>query len=143
VPCGEIALDDPDSVAGFRPVLDQVAVSPEFIPGSSPLQESGLGTFRYFAKIGINVRKGGRDEVEVRIPRKWRSRIAISWGNAAPPVASVTFDRCPGSTKWAGYAGGFFVNAPVCAPFIVRVGQRTQILRVGVGVRCPKPTNVQ
>lgn len=76
--------------------------------------------------------------VTVTVPKAWRNRLRIGWGNSAPEAIAVTFAPCPSSPPtWNGYAGGFFLRGgAACVPLAFTVGNRHATLRFGVGRHC-------
>lgn len=92
----------------------------------------------YFAKSGIVVRSTPQT-VTITVPQAYRSRVVIGWGNNDGAYAVARIVGC-GSEPRAGhaYAGGFALRTPsACVPLIFRVGDRSAILRFGIGRRCP------
>jgi hypothetical protein len=77
--------------------------------------------------------------VLVSVPATWRTRAAISWGDA-PTASALVFPSCPPSSSlgdWNPYAGGFHLGSrSACVPLVFRVGERTATVRFGVGRRC-------
>jgi hypothetical protein len=150
-----IAADAPSSTAGapgptcssiivpggqftWRPqrvVLGVVSAPPAYIPQTVSTGES---RWQYWSKSGIVVRANS-DPVLVSVPRAWRRRAAISWGDAGVANALV-FPSCPPSSSlgdWNPYSGGFYLRSrAACVPLVFRVGDRTQTMRFGVGKRC-------
>jgi hypothetical protein len=118
---------------GYRLVLGTFSVPPAYIP---QVVHVG-GTWPYWSKAGMVVR-AGVPAVTVTVPRAWRSRAAIIWGNAASPVSSLRFASCPGRARVGrAYAGGFSLRARrACVPLAFRVRARTATVRFGVGRRC-------
>jgi hypothetical protein len=79
---------------------------------------------------------------ELIVPAAWRNRLRLSWGQA-PLTARLRVRGCPGSTpgtKWLAFAGGYFTKAPGCMPLIVKAGDRTRTVKIGIGARCPGQT---
>ena len=78
-------------------------------------------------------------DVSVTVPRAWRDRLAISWGNAGHAVYhTLRFRRC-GADAGVGtaYAGGFFLRREGgCVPLRFRVGTRTRLVWFGIVRRC-------
>jgi hypothetical protein len=120
--------------AGERVVLGAVAAPPARI--QRPVAVHGSRWPRWM-KVGLGVR-AGRGPVTVAVPRGWRDRAAITWGNGRPAVSSLTIARCPPLPHaWNYYAGGFFVRtATACVPLVIWVGPRARTIRVGLGRRC-------
>ncbi len=119
-----------------RLVLDAVSAPPATIPQSSPTESR---PWTHFSKWGLVVRGGRGDDVSVTVPRAWRSRVAISWGNGQHGVFhTLRFPRCgDDSARGNAYAGGFFLRrAADCIPLRVRVGGRTSLVWFGIVRRC-------
>jgi hypothetical protein len=122
----------------FRPrqVLAAASVPGPFVPQTSPTESK---PWTYFAKWGMVVRGGAGPPVTVTVPRAWRTRVAISWGNAQHAVFhTLRFPRCGvDSAQGNAYAGGFFIRREFdCVPLRYEVGARSRTLWFGVGRRC-------
>jgi hypothetical protein len=119
----------------YRSVLGAAAAPPAFLEQVVDMHE---GPWRYWRKVGIVIR-AGVERVTIAVPREWRSRAAISWGNGGHGVfSSVRFRGC-GSNPSSGnaYAGGFYLTSrSACLPLLFRVGTRTATVRFGIGRRC-------
>jgi hypothetical protein len=100
-------------------VLGVLAVPPAHVEAGAP---TGDRPWAYFSKFGIDVRAGS-PAVLITVPRTWRRRAAIGWGNNASGVSSLRLLSCPQQlAPWNGYAGGFFLlSASGCVPFRQRV----------------------
>jgi hypothetical protein len=137
VSCESIVLLESEDQAktGNRVVLGVVSVPPPYLPQTFPRR---VEQWRYWTKAGLAVR-GGSPPVTVIVPKPWRSRVRIGWGDAGG--SSLRFAPCPSyesENPWNGYAGGFFLRArSACVPLIFRVGQRSETVRFGIGRRCP------
>ena len=118
-----------------RVVLGVVAVPPAFIPQTVA---SGDGRWPYWSKSGLVVRANSRP-VRVSVPRRWRQRAAIGWGNV-DAVSALVIASCPPSSslgRWNPYAGGFHLRSrAACVPLTFRIGSRSATVRFGVGTRC-------
>jgi hypothetical protein len=119
---------------GYRRVLGVVSVPAKFIP--QVVKVSGLG-WPYWEKSGI-VLRAGRTPVTVSVPRAWRGRAAITWGNGKPAASAIRFAPCPSPPGvWNAYAGGFFLRQHgACVPLVFQVGQQRQRVRFGIDRRC-------
>jgi hypothetical protein len=118
-----------------RPVLGVVSAPAAHIPQTSPTQSR---PWTHFSKWGMVVRAGGRP-VTVTVPRAWRQRVGISWGNGGHGVfSSIRFNACGSDrTKGNAYAGGFFLRKRSgCVPLVFAAGSRRQTVWFGVGTRC-------
>jgi hypothetical protein len=118
-----------------RVVLGVAAVPPAYIPQTV---SGGVGRWRYWSKSGLVVRADS-PPVFVIVPRRWRDRAAIGWGDAGP-VSAMRIASCPPSSSlgaWNPYSGGFYLRSRSdCIPLTCRVESRSATLRFGVGKRC-------
>jgi hypothetical protein len=134
VPCGQ-AIDAPADVSPDDVVvLDNVA-----LPVGRTLQVNPAGSdseLPLFAKHGLVVRAGTM--VELRVPPEWEPRVRVGWGSPAAPAPEATVSACParGHAPWLAFAGGYWVDAPVCFPLIVRTQGRETLVRIGAGAQC-------
>jgi hypothetical protein len=120
--------------AGYRVVLGVVSAPPAALPGVVRVPE--FAPFPYWRKAGMVIR-GGRKPVTVSVPKAWRRRVRIGWGNPAPSASVVRFAACPAARTWNGYAGGFFLRTrSACVPLAFVVGGRRATLRFGLGQHC-------
>jgi hypothetical protein len=138
VRCAVFVGPDAASAAAWRPkrvVLGVAAVPPVYIPQTTA---SDHADWPYWSKSGLVIRANS-PVVEVTVPRRWRTRVAIAWGHTGP-VSAVRIAPCDGDNAipgWNPYAGGFFLRSrAACVPLVVRVGARTATVRFGVGKRC-------
>jgi len=134
VRCDQV-IDQPVSPSSrYRLLFGVVAVPPSRVRSITRVQGES-GPFPYWAKAGVVVRAKS-SPVALSVPVAWRSRVAITWGNAGV-VPALHILGCPvAPTQWNAYAGGFRLNAPACVPLTVRVGARSTVVRFGVGVAC-------
>ena len=118
-----------------RVVLDVLAVPPRYIPQAVAYR---VGPWRYWSKSALVVRADS-PPVTVTVPKAWRSRVAISWGDAGI-VSALRIASCPPSSslgEWNPYSGGFYLRSrSACVPLTFRVGGRSATVRFGVGRRC-------
>jgi hypothetical protein len=118
-----------------RVVLGVVAVPPAYIPQTVA---SGDRRWPFWSKSGLVVHADS-PPVFVSVPRRWRNRAAIGWGNV-DAASALQIASCPPSSSlgaWNPYAGGFhLVSRSGCVPLTFRVGNRSATLRFGVGRRC-------
>lgn len=143
VPCSESIGDPRFPYLGssqpehrFRLVLDAVSVPPVYLEQTAP---TGTRPWTYFSKSGLVVRAGLRQPVVVTIPTAWRDRAAIVWGYGGHGVfSSLRIAGCAGVSGYGfAYAGGFYLRSrSACVPLIFSVGQRSAVVRFGVGRRC-------
>jgi hypothetical protein len=120
--------------AGYRVVLGVVSAPPAALPGVVHVPESA--PFPYWRKAGMVIR-ASRKPVTVSVPKAWRLRVRIGWGNPASPATVVRFAACPSPRTWNGYAGGFFLRThSACVPLAFAVGGRRATLRFGLGQHC-------
>jgi hypothetical protein len=134
VSCGTI-IDEAASGHGGnrRIVLGVVSVPPAYLPQTVPTDSQ---PWRFWTKYGLVVHADA-GPVTVRVPRAWRRRVAIEWGNSGI-VPALRMPRCPRSVKpWNAWAGGFHLRVrSACVPLVFRVGRRSTTVRFGVGRRC-------
>jgi hypothetical protein len=120
--------------AGYRVVLGVVSVPPAYEPQVVP---TGNRPWAFWRKAGLVVR-GGAGPVVVSVPQAWRTRAAITWGNAGI-VSRLRITPCPALPPkvWNAYAGGFYLRSrSACVPLTIRVGRRAQTVRFGLARRC-------
>jgi hypothetical protein len=120
---------------GNRVVLGTVSVPPAYLPQVGPSRNKA---WPFFTKRGLAVRGGG-PEVVVTVPKAWRRRVAITWGDSAI-VSRLRIASCSAFLPpkvWNGYAGGFYLRSrSACVPLTFRVGRRAKTVRFGLGERC-------
>ena len=142
VPCAEVIdqtrfpyIGSRDPRYRARLVVGDISVPPALIPGSAP---TGERVWTHFSKWGLVVRGGVRRPVTVTVPQAWRTRVAISWGNAGHGVFhTVRLARCDDPTVGYAYAGGFFLRRPSgCVPLRFTSGTRSQVVWFGIVSRC-------
>jgi hypothetical protein len=137
VPCSDVIAGVASGREnGYRIVLGVVSVPPSYLRVVVPTRKT---PWPYWRKAGIAVRAGGA-AVTLAVPRKWRRRAAITWGNDTGIVSSLRIARCgpqwPGK-RWNAYAGGFLLRSrAACVPLVVRVGSRAATVHFGLGRRC-------
>jgi len=143
VPCTETIAETPFPYVGdrrperrYRTVLGAFSVPPALLPRTVPTDDR---PWAYWSKSGMVIRGDGRP-MTVAVPRAWRDRVAIVWGNGGHGVfQSIRFSGCSsGADVGNAFAGGFFLRKPAdCVPLVFRVGTRSAIVRFGIGRRCP------
>lgn len=119
---------------GYRVVLGVVSVPPAYRPQVAATRSR---PWTHWSKAGLVIR-GGSPPVTVSVPRAWRSRAAITWGNTGA-VSTLRIASCaPWETKvWNAYAGGFLLRSrSACVPLIFTVGKRSAIVRFGLARVC-------
>jgi hypothetical protein len=141
VPCDEIIHHTkfPYRSSGYRLVLGVVSVPPAYLRQVVPTNSQ---PWAYWRKAGLVVRAGG-PLVSVSVPKAWRNRVAITWGNTTGIVSSLRIPGCPSPlvpTQPHGgnaYAGGFYLRSrSACVPLIFGVGKRRATVRFGLGRPC-------
>ena len=117
-----------------RVVLGVAAVPPAYIPQTV---ETGTLPWRFWSKSGLVI-KANSPPVDVSVPRRWRARVAIGWGNR--DGSHLRFAPCPPSSAlgdWNPYTGGFYLRSrAACVPLTFTVAGRSTTVRFGVGKRC-------
>jgi hypothetical protein len=134
VPCDERIDTTRFPYAGYRVVLGVVAVPPAYL---QQVVATRTRAWAYWRKAGLVVRAGA-PTLAVSVPKAWRRRAAITWGNNTGVVASLRIAGCDGAQHVGyAYAGGFFLRASsACVPLTFRVGGRSATVRFGIGRRC-------
>ena len=137
VPCGDIILYPkfPHRAGGYRLVLGALSVPPAY--ARQVVHVADRPRWPYFRKAGLVVRAGA-PAVTVTVPRAWRGRAAITWGNRPGPVSRLKIASCDGPvTEGHAYAGGFYLRfRAACVPLVLEVGHRRATIRFGLGRRC-------
>jgi hypothetical protein len=122
-------------VGGNRVVLGTVSVPPAYLPQVVPSRNKA---WPFVTKRGLAVH-GGSPAVVVTVPRAWRKRAAIVWGDSGI-VSGLRIARCSAFLPpkvWNAYAGGFYLRSrSACVPLTFRVGRRTKTVRFGLARRC-------
>jgi hypothetical protein len=141
VPCAEVIgftkfpyLGNSRPEYRYREVLGVVAVPPAYM---RQVVHSSQKLWPYWHKQGLVIRATG-ESVTVTVPKIWRKRAAITWGNRGGPVSSLRIEGC-GTSRTVGhaYAGGFLLRSPsACFPLVFGVGKRRVTVRFGIGERC-------
>ena len=128
----------PGGTFSWRPtrvVLGVANAPPAYIPQTVP---SGVARWPYWSKSGLVVRADS-PPVTITVPRRWRNRVAIGWGNV-DATASLRFQTCPDAPEiegWNPYSGGFLLKTrSACVPLTFMAGDRSATVRFGVGKRC-------
>ena len=135
VPCAESIAETRFPYPAGRLVLDAATVPPAHITQSAPTESR---PWTHFSKWGLVLRGGPGATVTVTVPTAWRTRVAISWGNAGAVYHTLRFPRfATDPTRGHAFAGGFFLRrAADCVPLRVRVGTQTQLVWFGIVRRC-------
>jgi hypothetical protein len=137
VGCDQIIREDSSPLG--RVVLGVLAVPPAHVEAGAP---TGGRPWAYFSKFGVDVRAGSPAAL-ITVPRTWRHRVAIGWGNNASGVSSLRLLSCPQQlAPWNSYAGGFFLrSASGCALLTFQIGRQTATLSFAIGrARCRSAT---
>ena len=141
VPCDDIiGRTDFPYLGNSRPehrsrlVLGVASVPPAYMRQVVP---TGQKPWAYWRKHGLVVRATGA-AVTITVPRSWRTRAAITWGNNhGGAVGSLRIAGCRVAANVGNaYAGGFYVRLPACVPLVFTVGKRSATMLFGVGKRC-------
>lgn len=124
----------------FRVVLGVVALpaSPGYPALQTSLTGDQAGPTRLFAKTGLAIKAGATFELVV--PEQYHNRVGIGWGGApSAPSQRLVVPGCTdtGGTGWLSYPGGYWIDHPGCIPLIIRVGNRSQQVSIGLGAPCP------
>lgn len=135
VTCDQIILQAESPFSdGYRRVLGVISAPRAYTP---QVVRTPGERWPYWEKAGLVVR-AGRSPVTVSVPPAWRTRAAITWGNAKPAVSSLRISACPSPANvWNAYAGGFFMRSHgACIPLVFQVGERRKLVRFGIDHRC-------
>ena len=141
VPCADIIdfttfpyVGDRRPEYRYRQLLGLISIPPAFMQQVVPTRQK---PWSYWRKQGLVIGATGI-RVTVTVPKSWRNRAAITWGNGVRPVSALAFEGCGGSPKIGhAYSGGFLLRSPsACVPLIFTVGRRTATERFGIGQRC-------
>ena len=112
VPCDSINVTAKSgSDNGWRVVLGVVSVPPAHLGQVVSTHEQ---PWAFWRKAGLAIRGGRGPVVSVSVPKPWRKRAAITWGDNTGIVSSIRFARCPIQLPynvWNGYAGGFSLRS--------------------------------
>ena len=82
--------------------------------------------------------RGNARPVLVSVPKAWRRRAAITWGDSGI-VSALRIAPCLAAPPkvWNAYAGGFYLRSrSACVPLTFRVGGRARTVRFGLAERC-------
>jgi hypothetical protein len=135
VSCSEVIMTVKFPVYGARLVLGVVSAPAGY---HRQIVQTRNPAWPYKRKAGLVVT--GRAPVSVSVPKAWRSRVAISWGNRPGFYSSLRIAGCPplfGVPKGRAYAGGFRLKSrSACFPLIFRVAKRSATVRFGLGRAC-------
>jgi hypothetical protein len=135
VHCDAVTLRPTRLDATHRVVLGHVAFQGRRV---FQVAEVGGSGYRYWSKVLLFVRPGNTPVV-IGVPPAWRDRVGIVWGS--PVAAALRIEGCAippnlSPNRWNGYVGGLYVRAPGCVPLIVRVRERSTVIRFGLGKAC-------
>jgi hypothetical protein len=136
VKCDKVILQVGSGHAGgYRIVLGVVSVPQAYRP---QVVATRSRPWTHWSKAGLVIR-GGSPPVTVTVPKAWRTRAAIAWGNTGA-VSALRIASCPplGESKvWNAYAGGFLLRSrSACMPLIFSVGKRSATVRFGLARAC-------
>ncbi len=119
---------------GYRVLLGVVSAPPPYRP---QVIATGSRPWTHWSKAGLVIR-GGTPPVTVSVPKAWRNRAAITWGNSGI-VNTLRIASCPPSESktWNAYAGGFLLRSrSACVPLVFTVGKRSATVRFGLARAC-------
>jgi hypothetical protein len=136
VDCGQIIggmYSAPRVKNGSKIVLDSVAVIPHI---AQPPVAVTAAPWTHWLKSPL-IMRSGKQQIEVSVPKAWRNRAAVTWGNSGI-VSALRVAPCPSLTDgWHVYAGGFYLRSrSACVPLVIRMGMRTTTVRFGIGRSC-------
>lgn len=106
----------------------------DYVAAPNP-QPSGAKPFVFYAKTGISIRRGS--EALVELPKVWRRRVAIEWGDSGN-ASRIRFPACRAGPAWITYAGGFNFRSASggCVPLRVTVQLRSKTVLFSAGRHC-------
>lgn len=132
----------PSVPPGLTVVLGAVRLPVGMVLGTDSDDRSGRTSTRtgsahakLFAKTGLVVRTG--TAVDLAVAPSAAAHAWIGWGNAATPATTQHVDACPGPSTSLGWPGGYWVDAPMCLPLVVRAAGQETTVDIPVGVPCP------
>ena len=131
-------IDGGPPPADYEVVLGAVALPTSSVSRAIGAADSGGGATRLFAKAGLLVRAGQAVELQVGAPTG--NRLGIGWGGwPSQPSRRFVVPPCPDGkgTGWLVFAGGYWIDQPLCLPVTVRVADMVQRVTIGVGTACP------
>jgi hypothetical protein len=134
VGCDQIIDQSRSNHPRYRVVLGIVSVPPARLQAATRVQNR---SWPYWQKAGLVIH-ASRKAVTVTVPKAWRRRVAITWGNDTGIVSSLRLAPCPSPPHvWNAYAGGFYLrSAKACVPLVFRLADRQKLVRFGIGRRC-------
>ena len=121
---------------GARIVLGVISVPPAYVAEAAA--PGGAPGWKYSAPADFVVRSE-QPPFDVSVPKEWRDRVAISFGGTKP-VPALRIPTCPNNgLPWNAFAVVFSLQErTACVPLTVAVGGKSETVRFGLGVRCPK-----
>ena len=136
----QLPVGNEPSSPGGKIVLGVISLGPDVLQPPVPVHQ---GWWRYWQKHGLWIWTG-HQAVTITLPKAWRNRAAITWGENVGIVSTLRLPGtllspgCPADPlKWNGYAGGFYLrSSSACVPLVFGLGRRSAVVRVGVGRRC-------
>jgi hypothetical protein len=122
----------------FTAVLGVVALPTGRVLQTAPSGQSDPAA-RLFAKQGLVVRVGAVVDLRIGADRAGHARIA--WGNPGKVADHVRVEVSDclgfGTSSWVAFAGGYYVDEPMCLPIVVGSGAVQEVVRIAVGTACP------
>jgi hypothetical protein len=127
--CRSVISAQPAPPPDLEVVLGDIALPTGMTLETSPSGEADPAA-RLYAKWGLAVRAGA--VADVRVAPGWEDRARVAWGQqpltlglgvhvpACPvPCQYSTCTSSERASQWLGFAGGYFVDQPMCLPLIV------------------------
>jgi hypothetical protein len=124
-------------------VFGRVAIARD-LARSTLAPYTGRGTFKRWVKAGLLVRRHGSplgadpgtlQPIVITVPRAWRSRAALAWGNTGLSSA-IRITPCRSTTPWLVFTGGYYVNSPTCFPLNISTNGKTRQILVSAARSC-------
>lgn len=121
--------------AQVKSVLGGVALATAQTAALQTSRTGDTGATRLFGKSPLLVRVGETSQITV-VDADHQS---IAWGKPGTTTKRLVIPACPavGTAAWLAYPGGYFVDHPRCAAFVVTHRGQQQTVKVGVGLACP------
>jgi hypothetical protein len=133
--CADVIEGSDPPFPGYSKVLDRVWLPTRQTLASVQLVDPPAPSALWWSKQGLVIK--AKATLTLTVPKAWRGRLAIGWGNPAQPSEMVTVSGCNVGGRWLAYAGGYWVSKPACVPLIVQSARRRKVVHVGVGAACP------
>ena len=136
LPCSGASATPPSD---FTVLFDAVALpTSDSYPNALQTSLSGTsGQTRLFAKTGLWYKPS--QSLEISVPTELHDELSIGWASPPDPSWRVATPVCSGflADQWIAVPGGYWVERPICAAVLIRVGERERTVTIGLGRACP------